>query len=395
MEERDYASFIQNRIDSDPKINEKNKEALRKFINFLQANSAKQKTLDRHAYSYEKLLEKLPSNKPILSLSKEELIELVARINKMTNINNITRAKVLVTLKMMYKHFLGEDLWYPPQVAWIKTKEKPISKLTHDDLLTKEEVCRMINQAVSLRDKALIALMGDAPLRTHELLKLRRKNLNLSTNPPILIIPEDTKTGTRQIPLIDSVPAMIAYTNANKDMRGDDFLFTDSVYGKGLPMTSNALRMLLKRLATKAGIKKRVIPYTFRHTKITEYSNSLSNAQLEVVAGWMHGTNMHMTYEHLSNSDVTEAILKSKGIIHKTEIQKPNVRNCPRCELSNDINSAYCTRCGSPLDIVTAMKTPVHEGNMKEAIAEALKDPKVIEDVVHSYLLMQAKKGKK
>ena len=81
--------------------------------------------------------------------------------------------------------------------------------------------------------------------------------------------------------------------------------------------------------------------------------------------------------------------------ILQTEIQKPNVRNCPRCELSNDINSAYCTRCGSPLDIVTAMKTPVHEGNMKEAIAEALKDPKVIEEVVHSYLLMQAKKGKK
>ena len=31
---------------------------------------------------------------------------------------------------------------------------------------------------------------------------------------------------------------------------------------------------------------------------------------------------------------------------------------------------------------------------MKQAIAEALKDPKAIEEIVHAYLMMQVKKGK-
>ena len=40
------------------------------------------------------------------------------------------------------------------------------------------------------------------------------------------------------------------------------------------------------------------------------------------------------------------------------------------------------------------MEVQSKETDMKQAIAEALKDPKAIEEIVHAYLMMQTKKGK-
>ncbi len=388
----DYASKMIDRIDASSTSN-KNKELIKKFVKYLRALDKKQKTIDKHVYCYEKLLNQLPRNKVLLKMTREEIEDLVNHVNRIEGLNNVTRAKCLVTLKMVFKRFAGEGLYYPPQVAWIKINDKSKNKLTPSDLLTRDEIQRMIKVSISLRDKALISLMADAPLRTHEITKLKRKNLDLTSNPPILIIPEDTKTGTRQIPLIESVPALIAYINGNKDMMPNDFLFLDNVYGGHNHLTDSALRVMVARAAKKAGVQKRVIPYTFRHTRITAYANEgLNNALIEKVAGWKHGTDMFATYEHLSTTDVTTAILKSKGIVQKTEVPKLSVKNCPRCELTNEAGSSFCTRCGSPLNMSIAMEMPKHESNMKEAIAEALKDPNTIEDVVHAYLLMKAKK---
>jgi hypothetical protein len=41
------------------------------------------------------------------------------------------------------------------------------------------------------------------------------------------------------------------------------------------------------------------------------------------------------------------------------------------------------------------MNAQSKEADLKHGIAEALKDPKAIEEIVHAYLLMQAKKEKK
>jgi hypothetical protein len=101
-------------------------------------------------------------------------------------------------------------------------------------------------------------------------------------------------------------------------------------------------------------------------------------------------------YEHVSDVDIDNAVLKANGLEPRdTKNEAAKVQKCPRCEFLNSTYQKYCGRCGSALDIKVAIQAQDEELKLKGIIADALKDPKAIEEIVHTYLLMQAKKGKK
>ncbi len=65
---------------------------------------------------------------------------------------------------------------------------------------------------------------------------------------------------------------------------------------------------------------------------------------------------MAAIYVHLSGRDIDNALLQIYGIKSSKDSgkPKPTVRICPRCRTLNPMDSSYCTRCGSALDIATA-----------------------------------------
>ena len=73
----------------------------------------------------------------------------------------------------------------------------------------------------------MIALLCDAPIRPHELIALKRKHLYLDPNPAFVIIPPDTKTGSRRIPLFGCVQILANYFNIDKSLKPEDPLFLD------------------------------------------------------------------------------------------------------------------------------------------------------------------------
>jgi integrase/recombinase XerD len=265
------------------------------------------------------------------------------------------------------------------------------------DLPTEEEIAKLMDNAMNVRDIALIALMADAPLRPHELLLLRRKHLILDGDRPCLIIPENTKTGTRRIPLINSVPYLAQYLSVFKQIEPDDPLFMHELWNKERrPMKHEALRMMLRKVSKRAGIKKRVYPYLFRHGVITRYANKLSNAQLEKVAGWIHGTNMHTNYEHLSDLDLSNAVAHANGVsVPVTEEVKPKIKVCGRCKYTNAKDAMYCGRCGSALSIEIAMQEEKDKQSMDYAMAQYLGDPKHFEELMHKVLMEDYRRKRK
>jgi integrase len=389
------AENLLKKIDDNALILPENKKLIRSFVIYLKARGSKPATVWRHVYSYGKLLDAFNHEVNILKATREDTVEAVAKIEGL-RLEPVTKAKVKATLKFMFKHFNGEDLYYPKEIAWIRTTVRKEGKLMPSDLLSDEEILKMLGNARNLRDVAIIALLADAPMRTHELLLLKRKNLVIDTDQPYVIIPEDTKTGTRRIPLINSVPYLAQYLNAFKRLELDDPLFMHELWNEDKrPLNSDALRMMLKKVGKRAGIKKRIYPYLFRHTVITRYANKLSNAQLEKVAGWRHGTDMHMTYEHLSDLDVTKAVAKANGLKVSEEEVKPRIVLCPRCKYTNAKDSLYCTRCGSVLSIETAMQEEKDKQSLDQAIAKYLSDPKHFEETAHQVLMDDYRKKRK
>lgn len=388
---------VLHRIQSDQQIPAENKELINNFVTYLTARGSKSATIWRHVYCYGKLLRAFGPNVKILEATREEIVRAMANVEKL-DLGHETKVKIKITLKFLYKHYKGEDLYYPREVAWIKTTRKRESQIAPSDLLTEEEINKMIENATNPRDVAIISLLADAPIRSHELLLLRRKHLMIGASEAYVIIPEGTKTGTRRIPLVNSVPHLVQYLNVFQKIRPEDPLFLHELWnGERKGIRYDALRTMLRKVAAKAGIKKRIYPYLFRHTVITKYANRLSNAQLEKVAGWTHGTEMHNTYEHLSDLDVSKAVAKANGIETSEEVEeiKPRIKICGRCSYTNSKDAMYCGRCGSALSLEVALQEEKESNALDEALARYLDDPKHFEEALHRVLMGDYRKRRK
>jgi hypothetical protein len=255
----------------------------------------------------------------------------------------------------------------------------------------------MLESATNLRDKAIIALLFDSGIRAGELLNMTIADVDLTSNPAHIAV--NGKTGIRQIPIMFSVPYMAQYLNSIKKKAPSDYLWTTvgTWANKDRKIDHAGLGKMVKEVAAKAGIQKRVYPHLFRHSRASYYANKLTEQQLKAFFGWTGGSQMAATYVHLSGRDIDNAVLQANGAKVDNSITEPKlkVKVCPRCQFSNPMESKYCNRCGAPLDETLIVEVQNKETNIKQAIAEVLKDPKVIEDVVHSYLLMQVKKENK
>ena len=92
--------------------------------------------------------------------------------------------------------------------------------------------------------------------------------------------------------------------------------------------------------------------------------------------------------------DVDSAIMQADGLKVESIVTEPKLkaRRCYRCGLDNPVESTYCNRCSSGLEISTVMNAQEAEKMIEELMIESINNPKIIEEVVHEYLLGQRDK---
>ena len=87
----------------------------------------------------------------------------------------------------------------------------------------------------------------------------------------------DGKTGMRRVRIIFSSPYLATWleTHPFRD-NPESFVWVGiGTVGRNVPMRYDAIRMHLKRIATRAGIKKRIHPHLFRHSRSTHLAKHL------------------------------------------------------------------------------------------------------------------------
>jgi len=104
--------------------------------------------------------------------------------------------------------------------------------------------------------------------------------------------------------------------------------------------------------------------------------------------GWVQSSEMASVYVHLSGRDVDNAILKLNGlaVTEKKEDETLKIKNCERCKEKNSPISKYCSRCGSPLDIKTAIELDSKRKQADEVISMLVKDSQVQEIIMNRIL---------
>lgn len=133
--------------------------------------------------------------------------------------------------------------------------------------LTESEVSRMIQVANTARKKAIICLLAYSGIRNKEIRNLWVSDVDLGRNELII---RDGKGRKDRIVNIssDCVKILISYLRYHRK-DDDSFLFTTIRRKKQLQ--SQDIRKIIKVLAIKADIKKRVYPHLLRHSLATNF----------------------------------------------------------------------------------------------------------------------------
>ncbi len=286
----------------------------------------------------------------------EDIKDVIVRLDQ-DDYSEWTKYGFKISIKKFYKWLKGNEV-YPEEVKWIKARLKMRNSKLPQELLTEEDIRKLVESGENPRDRALVFLLYESGCRIAEILTLQLKYVTFDEYGAILL--GEGKTGQMRVRVISSTAYLTEWLNNHP--------FKDN------PESLLWVRRILQQLKLKSKVQKKVNPHNFRHSRATFLANHLTEAQLKEHFVWVKESDMASVYIHLSGRYVDNALLKVYGIEtngnNKESILK--LKTCLRCKEVNPPTNQFCSKCGIPLDKEAVIETI--ENGMKSKIADDILD---------------------
>ncbi len=178
-----------------------------------------------------------------------------------------------------------------------RVETQPVEPLTDLEVSLIDD-CYNENTKLGARNLAIIHCMLDEGMRSGEVQRLKRKDVNFTEN--YIVIRKSKNNKGRIIPLA-AVPRHYLKTYLNKldrDLADDDYVFS---VNSGEPITEDAIKCFFQRLKKASGVT-RIYPHLLRHTFATSFI--LGGGDLEFLRIYMGHSSIETTqkYLHLANN---------------------------------------------------------------------------------------------
>jgi len=332
-------------------------ELIRAFVKVLEAQGLSKRRVLKYV-SHLKLVSK-HLKVPFAKATRKDIEELMAWVNSQ-NYSPQTVQGIIVVLRRFYQWLRAKpeeyeewrrDHTYPPEVSWLKETIK-LNEMETKVTLSDDEVKALIQASNDPMVRAFISLEDEIGARPSEILNLRIGDIVKDGNDVIVNIRQG-KTGYRSIPIIKSVSLLFQWLEMHplKNDPNAPLWLSRSNRNRFQKWSYRACDKALKLLAKKAGIKKDVSIYTFRHTSATRDAKlGFTEAQLCLKYGWKIGSRVPAVYLHLSAKDLRDVVRNIYGG-KPLEPPKPQTIECPRCHALNHPSQYYCSNCGAPLNL--------------------------------------------
>lgn len=341
------------------RFSENNAKISCRFLDRLRLDNKSYGRIANYAECIGRILE-IKDNKDIQEWTREE-VEFIHKTIADSNYENSVKKDTLTALKRICHFAVHDEIAdkskgkeYDPLVAWITpgSFQDKYQKIQSKDLLTDDDVLQLIQAAKRIggkyvkRNIAIIFVLLEGAYRPGELLDIRIGGIEFEKD--FVRIHTTGKTGPKSLTLVASFVPIKEWLAEHP--YGDDpdaFLFYHDNADGLIPY--QRLSELIKNTRRISGIKKRIWPYLFRHTALTEYSKKLGNVA-KIYGNWSSSSNMLAVYEHLANSDQEDAILKLHGL-KKDDTNKSILfsKSCPNCHKQNSSDKHHCIECGKEL----------------------------------------------
>jgi|SRR5215208_2553068 len=217
-------------------------------------------------------------------------------------------------------------------IPQLKRKEQSIYKPS--DLWTAEDDLLFLKYCPSKRDRCYHAISRDLSCRPHEILKLKIKDIAFKTTGSYQYanVVVNGKTGTRPIPLINSIPDLKDYLGHEHPQPGNPNapLICGTCKSLGRHIQTSTLNKIYRdyreqvfpkllespnilpkdKQKIKELLKKPWNPYIRRHSALTEKSIILKEHVLRQHAGWSIGSQMPQKYLHYFGGSLVKVYWK-------------------------------------------------------------------------------------
>jgi len=247
--------------------------------------------------------------------------------------------------------------------------------VTVEDLYTSEELQAIFEACSHTRDRAMFETLYESAVRASELLSMTIENTTFADDGTATLTVKG-KTGTRQVPVLECVPALRTWLDVHPTGKGKVWV---ALRRPHQPLTYHHLYNLTLQTIQRAGLKrdKKRILHMFRHTRATEYVRfGVRGQSLSRLMGWTKKSNMEAVYVHLSTDDVNDEV---RTKVFRMDQEKAPPRPllsssvCPRCQTKNDPSARLCSRCNSPLTWEAVSAAQQHrEEEIERIVAQRL-----------------------
>lgn len=183
------------------------------------------------------------------------------------------------------------------------------------EVLTKEEVTRLIEVVSNPKHKMILKLLYGCGLRVSEIVNLKKEDLRLSEGMLIVRQGKGSKDRLVTIPksIISDLQSLINLTNSL-------YVFESQIGGK---LTVRTISLIVVHAAKKAGIGKKISPHTLRHSYATHLLEQ--GTDLRIIQKLLGHSSIKTTeiYTHVSTNLI-------KNIINPLDTLSPVSDNIPK-----------------------------------------------------------------
>jgi integrase/recombinase XerD len=254
------------RLETEIKIAKLSPYTLRNYVNF-------NKQLFEH------------SNKQPTEIEQQDIKYFLA--DKMTNRAGISTILFLASIKFAYTNLLSKD-----PTSGIK---RPKNEKKIPEVLTKDEVSKLINSAKTTKTRLILQLLYSSGLRVSELVNLRKQDLDFNENIGWVRAGKGKKD--RMFILAKKLSKKIEkYTKKHENW---SYIFSEKK-----PLTTRNIQKIVEKAAFFAGLQKKVHPHTLRHSFATHLLDA--GTDLRRIQSLLGHSSIATTqlYTHISNEQL-------------------------------------------------------------------------------------------